>query len=147
MRYRRITTGIFNDALRIGLSRILSRIKFPENNGVFGLDPKLGEENRQGSARLAHHWFANDPESKRLVSCLLEEAGLDETAIEAKAFAIAADELERANQLSDVANREFERAYHSLAKYRKKLAVHVQRNVNRVLAADDVPSIVNVPVN
>jgi hypothetical protein len=71
----------------------------------------------------------------------LKEAGLDESAIEAKAYTLVADDLEKANRMLESAREGRDRALRSIAKYRKSLAAQLRRNSDRVLGADQVPLI------
>jgi hypothetical protein len=135
MRYHRVITGILNNALREALARILNEILFPPST-VMALKCWTA------SQHLSHGWLL-DPESKRRVSTLLKEAGLDESAIEAKAYTLVADDLEKANRMLNSAREGRDKALRSIAKYRKSLAVQLRRNSDRVLAADEVPLIAN----
>ena len=57
--------------------------------------------------------------SNRQVASLLKEAGLDEFAIEAKAYTLVADDLENANRMSKSAREGRDKALRSIAKYRR----------------------------
>ena len=133
MRYQRVTTGILNNALRKALAGILSEILLPPSTA-------RAIECWVSSQRLSHGWLL-DPESKCQVISLLKEAGLDESAIEAKAYTLVADDLEKANRMLESAREGRDRALRSIAKYRKSLAAQLRRNSDRVLAADQVPLI------
>jgi hypothetical protein len=133
MRYQRVTTGILNIALRKALAQILSEILLPPSTFMV-------VERWKSSQQLSHGWLL-DPESKRQVSSLLKEAGLDESSIEAKAYTLVADDLEKANRMLESAREGRDRALRSIAKYRKSLAAQLRRNSDRVLAADQVPPI------
>jgi hypothetical protein len=133
MRYQRVTTGILNNALRRALAQILNEILLPPSTA-------LAIKCWMSSQRLSHGWLL-DPESKRRVLSLLKEAGLDESAIEAKAYTLVADDLEKANRMLESAREGRDRALRSIAKYRKSLAAQLRRNSDRVLGADQVPLI------
>ena len=77
----------------------------------------------------------------RRVASLLKEAGLDEFAIEAKAYTLVADDLENANRMLKSAREGRDKALRSIAKYRKSLAVQLRRNSDRALVADQAPLI------
>ena len=143
MRYRRVKTGILNNALTMALKRILNQVRFP---GPLSMNRDLYLENLKASEILAHGWL-NDPESRRRVSSLLAEAGFDESAIEAEAYTMVAKDLENAGRMLNSAQEGRDKAVRTLAKYRKSLASHVRRNSDGVLAADEAPSIANVSVN
>ena len=133
MRYQRVTTGILNNALRKALAQILSEILLPPST-------TMAIKCWMSSQRLSHGWLL-DPDSKRQVSSLLKEAGLDQSAIEAKAYTLVADDLEKANRMLESARDGRDRALRSIAKYRKSFAAQLRRNSDRVLAADQIPLI------
>ena len=143
MRYRRIKTRILDNALAEALERILRRIRFA---GPHSMSAKLFIENWKASENASHEWLY-DQESRRQVLSLLEEAGYDEAAIEAEAFISVADQLEKADRMLNSTKESLDKTIRSLAKYRKSLAAHVRRNADRVLAAGELPSLVNVSVN
>lgn len=131
-RYRRVETGIQENALRSGLAQILNEILLP---------PSTANADRCliSSQSLSHGWLLG-PEDRQVAS-LLKEAGLDESSIEAKAYTLVADDLEKAKRMSESAREGRDKALRSLAKYRKSLAEHLRQNSDRVLAADQAPSI------
>jgi hypothetical protein len=133
MRYQRVTTGILDNALRRALAQILYEILLPPSTA-------RAIECWMSSQRLSHGWLL-DPESKRQIVSLLKEAGLDESAIEAKAYTLVADDLENANRMLKSAREGRDKALRSIAKYRKSLAVQLRRNSDRVLVADQAPLI------
>ena len=87
------------------------------------------------SQRLSYGWLL-DPDSNRQIESLLKEAGRDKSTIEAKAYTLVADDLENANRMLKSARQGWEKALRSVAKYRKSWAVHLRRNSDRVLIAD-----------
>ena len=144
MRYRRISAGLFNNAIHEALTRVLGRLKFPGRN-IFNTE--LAIDNLKQSASLAELWIHSDPDATNQVRLLLEEAGLDEGVIEAEAFVIAGKPLEHAQRMLSAATEGLEATITALAKYRKKLAPLVRQNAERVLAADDVPPIAGTALN
>jgi len=143
MLYRRITAEIINKAMRPSLAKILHRILLPRPI----LRPDLVVPAWAAAESLAHGWHVNDPDSKHQVLSLLEEAGLDETAIEAEACMIAADALENAKQMLNSARDGLDEAIRSLVQYREKLAVLVQASTDRLLAADAASFVASAAVN
>jgi hypothetical protein len=143
MRYQRIITATLNNALRRALERILQRIVIPYS--IF-MKPEIFVESWKSSERLSHGWLI-DPGDQRQVSLLLEESGFDESAIEAEAYTMVADQLECAHRMLKINEEGRERVLRSLAKHRKRLAADVRRNANRILAADQAPAIANPTVN
>lgn len=132
-RYERVATGIHNNALRKALAYILYEILLPSSKA-------MAIECWMSAQRLSHGWLI-DPETKRQVATLLKEAGLDESAIEARAYTLVADHLSNANRMSKSAREGRDRALRSIAKYRKSLAAQLRRNSDRALVADQTPLI------
>ena len=132
-RYRRVATGIQNNALRKALAQILNEILLPPSATTF-------VKCWIASQRLSHSWLL-DPEGRRRVESLLEEAGRDLSAIEAQAHTLVADDVENANRMEESARAGRDKALRSLARYRKSLAVQLRRNSDRVLVADQAPLI------
>lgn len=130
-RYRRVATGIFNNALRQALAQILGEIFLPPSAA-------LAIKSWMSSQCLSHGWLL-DPESKRQVASLLEEAGLDESAIEAKAYTLVADDLENANRMVEFEQAGREKALRRIAKYRKNFAVQLRQVSDRALEQDQAP--------
>jgi hypothetical protein len=138
--YERVVTNILNNALRNALTGILNEILLPPSSNPRTLKALVA------SKQLAYGWLL-DAESKRQVSALLKEAGLDESAIEAKAYILVADHLEKANRMLNSQREARDKALRSIAKYRKSVAVLLRRNSDRVLAADKVSFIANGEMN
>jgi hypothetical protein len=139
MRYRHIKTGILNNALMTAVALILNRIMLPPS-------PQLVPERDIAAARLAYQWLS-DEEAKRGVASLLEEAGLDKSAIEAQAYTLVADNLEKADRMLNSAQAGRDKALRAIAKYRKSFADLLERSSDCVLSADEVPDITNNAVN
>jgi len=139
MRYRRIKTGLMNNAFMKALTRILYRIQYPPST-------QLLPERHKAAAGLAYDWLILE-EANRNVATLLEEAGLDDSAIEAEAYMIAADELEKADRMLNSAQASRDKALRAIAKYRKSFAHLLEQKSDRVLAADEVFGVTNNAVN
>jgi hypothetical protein len=94
------------------------------------------------SENLAWDWlFTHNDEIKRQVLSLLQVAGFDESAIEAEAYRLVADDLAKADRMLKAAQDRRDKNLRMIAKLRKSLAQQLRRNSDRVLAADKVPSI------
>lgn len=130
-RYQRVATGIINNALRQALAQILNEILLPPS-------ARWADKTWTSSQCLSHGWLL-DPESKRQVATLLREAGLDASAIEAKAYTLVADDLENANRIVEFAQEGREKALRRIAKYRKSFAVQLRRVSDRALEEDQAP--------
>jgi hypothetical protein len=134
MFYRRVKTGILNNALRRALAPIVRQILGrPGNLFRFGQVFIAAEE-------LAYDWLFTE-EAKRRVSALLEEAGFDESAIEAAAYRLVANDLEKADRMLSAAFDRRDQAFRRIAKYRKSFAQQLRVSSDRILAADEVPGI------
>jgi hypothetical protein len=133
MRYQRVANGILDNALRRALAQILNEILLPPSTA-------MADESWMSSQRLSHGWLV-DPATNRQLASLLKEAGFDESAIEAKAYTLVADDLENANRMLNSARDGRDKALRSIAKYRKSLAVQLRRTSDRVLIADQAPLI------
>jgi hypothetical protein len=139
MRYRRMKTGLLNNAFVEALTSILYRIMLPPS-----LQQLPGRHHV--ATLLAYEWSIFE-ETKRRVAGFLEEAGLNDSEIEAEAYKIAADDLEKIDRMANSAQAGRDRAIRAIAKYRKKFADLLERSSDRVLAADEVPGIANNAVN
>lgn len=135
MRYRRIKTGILNNALKAAVERIVRQMLFP---------PSLHEPMKflMAPKTIAHDWLS-DPETKRCVYSMLQEAGTDESAIEAEAYRLVADDLERVNKILNAEEEGRDKALNSIAKHRKGFGDQLRRSSDRMIAADEVRNTVN----
>jgi hypothetical protein len=134
-RYERIATGLLNNAFKKALKQVLHEILLPVPGNLLRALQKWAT-----IEDLSYQWLF-DEEVKRRVSSLLREAGTDESAIEAKAFALVADELQAVDRLRKSAEAARDQALHSIAKLRKGLADQIRRYSDRSQAANQVPSI------
>jgi hypothetical protein len=91
---------------------------------------------------MAYKWLSN-PETKRRVSSMLQETGVDESAIEAEAYRLVANDLESVNRMLNDAEESRDKAFHSIAKYRKDFADQMRRSSDRAIEAGEVRNIVN----
>jgi hypothetical protein len=132
-RYERVKTGILDNALRKALARILNEILLPP-----GLIKRL--ECLMSSQSLSYWWLL-DPESSRQIEALLKEAGRDKSAIDAEAYTLVADDLEKVHRLLKSARHGWDKALRSVARYRESLAGQLRQNCDRVLVVDRAPLI------
>jgi hypothetical protein len=146
MRARRIETAILNNALERALKQILHQILHPPiDHSKYGLldGEQLQSDLQQRelqSQTSAYAWLFN-AEAKGRVSDLLRDAGIDESAIEAQAFCLVADDLEKARRMVRSAEDGRDKALRSIAKHRKNFAKRLRGASDRVLVADQVPSV------
>jgi hypothetical protein len=134
-RFHRIKTGILNNAFKAAVEQILNQILFPPGKNLLRLFAKW-----EATRDNAYQWLS-DPEMRRRVSSLLKEAGLDESALEAAAYRLVANYLEQADRMLRSAEDGRDKAFRRIANYRKSFADKLSRASDRVLAADQVPSI------
>jgi hypothetical protein len=123
-RYRRARTTIVNSAYRDALVNLLRGCGEPGQSFF---------EIKDDAEDLAHQWFGNDQNAKRLVLQKLAYFGLDEHAIEAEAMRIRAADLEKLDRL--LASREWrlDKAWFSFAEFRGGLGRHLRETAERVI--------------
>jgi hypothetical protein len=138
MRYRRDKAGIINNTFRKALVNLLQQILPPPGAGSNLLSLQL----RSKAQQLASEWFSSQ-ESKDRVSGLLEEAELDLRAVEAEALRLSLDDMERVDRLLTAAEASRDKALRSIAWYRESFARKLRQSSERILAAEQVPSIVS----
>ena len=134
LRYRHVKTAIVNNAYRAGLENVLRRIL---------VGPEPIEIAAMRAKRLAYDWFY-DQQTKDRVSALLEEAGFDEWAVAAEAFRLTLSDVEKIDRLLASAEARRDKYLRNIALYQERFAKKIQQSSDRVLDADDVPSIANV---
>lgn len=133
LRYRRIKNGIMKRGFRKALVNILNEILLPPSPNYF-------LEQRWAAETLAYDASFDEESWDRTLS-VMQEAGLDETAIEAEAYRLVADDLAKADRMLKAAEDGREKALRSIKKYRKSFGEELRRKSDRVLAEDDVPSV------
>jgi hypothetical protein len=92
---------------------------------------------------LARSWFASTAAQAR-VAKLLRKFQMDESAIEAQAFRLCADDLERLDRMLTLAEARRDKALRCLAEYRQIFAKQVRESTDRILDNEDVPRLVSV---
>lgn len=130
LRHQRIKIGLLQQHLPRAAFLILIPIVFPSGKN---LDVTHGSYHT--AKRLANDWMF-DTNGRIQISLLLQEAGLDESAIVAKAFILAADDLERNERMINSAMVNRDRALKSLMKLRKSGAETLLVRADRAIAAD-----------
>lgn len=126
MQCRRIINGLMNNASRNALANVLSQILFPPS--AHGLELSHPQASTLAYDSMFHQEYRN-----RALTLL---QGLDETAIEAEAYRLAADDLERVGRMLKAAEDGRERALRSIRKYRKNFADQIRRPSDRAPVAD-----------
>jgi hypothetical protein len=133
MRLRRIKAGIINNAFQPALKTILQQI-LVKPTSLPSLDL------RSASDELAYEWFFTQ-KTKDRVSSLLQKAGLDEFAVEAEAFRMVIDDIEKVDRALAVAEVRRDKSLRMIAECKESLSARIQQSAERVLAADNVPSL------
>jgi hypothetical protein len=136
LRARRVKTGIINNAWQTALERVLDKILLPPALYV----PVRG---RLAPGQFAHGWFV-DEETRQCVSSLLEEAGLDWSAVETEAYRLRLSDLERLDRILAELEVRRDRCLRSIAKDKEGLARKIRQNSERTLSEDAVSSIATV---
>jgi hypothetical protein len=136
IRYTRNKAGIINNAFRTALASRLQPLLLPPGPAHAKYDTHLNAQ------KLAYDWFFSQ-EIKDRVSALLEEAGLDMRAVEAEALRLSLDDIERVDRLLTAAEARRDKVLRSITWYRECFAKKLQQSSERILAAEEVPSIVS----
>jgi hypothetical protein len=131
-RLRRSKTAIINAAFLAALQGILAQLLCPR-------DFDDSYEHEHAAEDLARSWFDNK-EAKTRVATLLRNFGLDERAIEAEAFRLRVDDLERLDRMLALAEVRRDRALRCIADYRQ--AKQVKQSTDQILDHDDVPRLI-----
>jgi len=133
IRFRRFKTTLINNRYHRAPASILRQILFPPGTAATA-DTILAPD------RLAYDWLTSQ-ETKERVSRLLQEAGLDESSVEAEAFRLSLTDIENIDRLLASAEARREKALRFMALYQEGLARRLQQTSDRVLAADIAASI------
>ena len=92
---------------------------------------------------LACSWFDSKKAQAR-VAKLLRKFQMDEAAIEAEAFRLCSEDLERLDRMLTALEFRRDRALRFIAEYRQILSRQLQRAANRILENDEVPRLIAV---
>src|ERR1700738_3825350 len=80
--------------------------------------------------------------AKTQVATLLRKFGLDEAAVEAEAFRLRAEDLERFDRMLALAEVRRDKALRSIADFRQSMAEQIKHTTDRILENDEVPRLV-----
>jgi hypothetical protein len=137
LRHSRDKANIINNAFRTALTNLLQPILLPPSaSGAYIHETLLSAQ------KLAYDWFYSQ-EGKDQVSELLQEAGLDIRAVEAEAFRLRLDEIERVDRVLTGLEARRDKALRSIIWCRENFATKLQQSSERILAAEEVPGIVS----
>jgi hypothetical protein len=137
MRISRARTGTLMNVWQPALADVLQQIMFPP--GRRSGDSEIVLAPRQ----LAYSWFV-DKESKTSVEKLLKEAGIGWSAIEARAYCLAASDLERMDRSLALLKARLEKDLRFIGELRKKLGARLSQISDRVLEKAEEPLILAV---
>src|ERR1700682_327148 len=90
---------------------------------------------------LARNWFDHKKAQAR-VAKLLRQFQMDEAAMEAEAFRLCSEDLERLDRMLTALEFRRDKALRCIADYRQILSKQLQQAANRILDNDDVPRLV-----
>jgi hypothetical protein len=137
MRCRRHKAGILNNAFRTALANLLRRVLAPP-----GTPDTLALEMYSIAETLASEWFFSQEHKVKALSHL-KEAGLDIQSVEAEAFRLRLDDIERADRLLTAAEARRDKALRSIAWCRESFVKKLQQSSERILAVEQAPSMVS----
>jgi hypothetical protein len=133
-RLRRYKTFIINNgrlaALRGILEQLLCRRDY---DGTY--------DHEHAAEDLARSWF-DDKKAQTSVAKLLRQFQMDEGAIEAEAFRLQGEGLERLDRILTKSESRRDKALRCIADYRQSLAKQIKQSTDRILDNDDVPRLV-----
>jgi hypothetical protein len=141
LRFRRWKADIINTALVDALAGILKHLLPRPDKDEFLLTELLAHQRK--AQALARGWF-DDEKAQTKVANLLQRCGLDVTVIEAEAFRLRAEDLERCERLQAAAEVRREKAFRFVSKLRKKFGERLRRSSDRILEDKGSPTLVPV---
>jgi hypothetical protein len=133
IRLRRVKVATINKAFGTALKAILGPIQF---GNALGRRPDV----KAKADKFVAQWSSN-PEVRYRVLGLLQEAGLDESSVEAEAFRMSMDDLEKLDRALTLAEVRRDKAIRMIAEYKESFSVRLQQSVERVLVVDNVPGL------
>jgi hypothetical protein len=146
LRYRRGKAGVINAVLMEALESILKHlVPLPPPHDLGAIHSWPIEE-LGGRAvdikQFKRKWF--DPKKKAQVIKLLQQYGLDEATVEAEAFRLRSEDLERFERMQAHAEARRHKALRMIEERRKEMAERLRQTSNKVLQKDEAPPIAPV---
>jgi len=136
-RLRRYKTAIINSSRLAALQGILKQL-------LYSGDFEFAYVHEQAAEELARDWFKKKS-AKTKVATLLRIFGLDEEAIDAGAFRLCSEDVERLDRMLALAEARRDKALRSVAELRLVLSKQLKQAAGRVLnEEDEVPRLVAV---
>jgi hypothetical protein len=137
VRLIRFKIAILNGAFLEALTNILKQL-FPHET----FENRLAHEH--AAEALARRWLANDTDARAEVFELLGNFQLDETAIEAEAFRLRAQELAKLDYMVSLAEVRREKVLTGIAAFRDALGRRVRQVSDQMLEQESVPQLVAI---
>jgi hypothetical protein len=136
LRLRRYKTIIINNARLAALRGILEQLLCRgDYDGTY--------DHEHAAEDLARSWF-DDKKAKTSVAKLLRQFQMDEGAIEAEAFRLQGEDLERLDRILTALESRRDKALRCIADYRQSLAKQIKQSTDRILDNDEVPRLIAV---
>ena len=136
MRLLRIKAEILNGAFYEALKKILRQV-WSEDFEDYPVRDRAIED-------LAWQWLGNDADAKAKVSEMLGYHQLDETAIEAEAFQMRAEDLEKLDYLLSRAELRREKLITAIAAFRQGLGKLVRQVSDELVEQAEPPQVVAI---
>jgi hypothetical protein len=137
---RRYKTHIINSSRNEALGGILRPLLWDLD---FPDDPSA-DEIHQIADDLVRRWFDEDAEAKTEVGELLRKFQMDEGAIEAEAFMMRLDDIERLDRLLAALEFRRDKALSCVAGYRQLFSKRLQQSADRILDNDEEPRLIRI---
>jgi hypothetical protein len=135
-RFRRFQTVIINSSCFAALQKILQLLLCsPPDFDVIDFHAHAAED-------LARSWFDKNKEAQTRVAKLLRTFQMDEAAIEAEAFRLCSEDVERLDRILTGLEFRRDKALRSIAEYRQILSKQLQHAADRILESDEVPRLI-----
>jgi hypothetical protein len=130
LRLRRCKSVIINSAFRAALEQLLTELMRTPSQPTYTLTDKV--------QNLALGWF-QDQGANKAVAEVLDQFGLDESAIEAEAIRRSAPDIELLDRMLASLEARRTRALHCISQYRDSLARRLEESAARIIEAKKVP--------
>jgi hypothetical protein len=134
LRFRRYKVVIMKHARLAALQGILEQLLCDQDYEQSYLKHPDAED-------LARNWF-DDKKAQTRVAKLLRKFQMDEVAIEAEAFRLQAEDLDRLDRMLTALELRRDRALRCIAEYRQLFSKQLREAGDLVLDNDDVPRLV-----
>jgi hypothetical protein len=134
LRLRRYKIAIINTSRLAALQGILEQLLCPG-------DYEHSYEKDRDAEDLARSWFSSKKAQAR-VAKVLRGSQMDEGAIEAEAFRLCLEHIERLDRMLALQEVRRDKALRCIADYRQTFAKQIELSTDRILKNDDVPVLI-----